>query len=236
MRQLSSSSGLRSPSTPLTPLFTSPARSTRARETSAGSSISAPLSPDLYRTTSPAPSQRSAGSSSAVSHTAPPKRAGTSAAAGQHFKPKLTLGKKIGQLFSSATPAPMRAGISSRDALALGTATDDDSVQWDARSASGRSTATYAPSVAGGAHAPAPPLPVGNLTRPLDEKENVHPAKATRSPTVNGLDDLLSRFEQEDKERFRGIAAARKTAPIIVEQHQPTSQVASPLAAPVVAV
>ncbi|GAA6002324.1 uncharacterized protein JCM10292_006602 [Rhodotorula paludigena] len=236
MRQLSSSSGLRTPSTPLTPLFTSPARSTRARETSAGSSISAPLSPDLYRTTSPAPSQRSAGSSSAVSHTAAPKRAGTGAAAGQHFKPKLTLGKKIGQFFSSATAAPMRAGISSRDALALGTATGDDSVHWDARSASGRSATTHVPSVAGSAPTPVPPSPVVNLAPALDEKENVHPGKATRSPTVNGLDDLLSRFEQEDKERFRGIAAARKTAPVIVEQQQPASQVPSPLAAPVVAV
>ncbi|BGP46779.1 hypothetical protein JCM10450v2_002627 [Rhodotorula kratochvilovae] len=210
-----------SPSTFPSPLHT------RTREASATSttSLSVPPSPHfthgLARVPSPAPSARSAASSTAVSYTHVPPASPRSGST--HFKPRLTLGRKIGALFGGGNAHPGGAagkgGISSRDAvlaLGAGAANEHGARDAHARAESGTSTGASAGASAGGGTVPPSPV-VGAFglapTFPTPPhgagdvgKENV---PASSSAGGGGLDALLARFEAEEKERFRGIAAAR---------------------------
>ncbi|GAA5855446.1 hypothetical protein JCM8547_007833 [Rhodosporidiobolus lusitaniae] len=236
-------------SAPFTPLIssfpqipqTSPARSAghtpRQREVSAGSAITVPPSPS-HRAVSPAPSatsRSSANSSAAVSYTLPRRNAPTSSG---FVKPKLTLGKKLGSLFSSTGSGSSTAsGISSRDIVlpAAPSGMEDDpfapaipspasqknGFDWDSRTnrsfsaashhTSSRRTTPPSASVASSAN--------GHET----EKEG---GKAPPSAKDAGLNDLLSRFEREEKERIRIIAQAKRQQ----QQH------AVPVSAPAVSV
>ncbi|BGP38677.1 hypothetical protein JCM10449v2_002612 [Rhodotorula kratochvilovae] len=223
----------RSPQHPLaTPPSASPSTfpsplHTRTREASATSttSLSVPPSPHfthgLARVPSPAPSARSAASSTAVSYTHVPPASPRSGST--HFKPRLTLGRKIGALFGGGNAHPGGAagkgGISSRDAvlaLGAGAANEHGARDAHARAESGTSTGASAGASAGGGTVPPSPV-VGAFglapTFPTPPhgagdvgKENV---PASSSAGGGGLDALLARFEAEEKERFRGIAAAR---------------------------
>jgi hypothetical protein len=140
------------------------------------------------------------------------------------MKPKLTFGKKIGNLFSSGGEEGRRTsnGISSRDIVIpssprfSGFESDPFApstpgfrpAEWDGRTSLSASVNSNT-GASSRAHT-APPTPsnassVGGTER--EEKENLPTSRTVRSA---GLDDLLSRFEREEKERIRMIAQAKK--------------------------
>ncbi|KPV76281.1 uncharacterized protein RHOBADRAFT_52310 [Rhodotorula graminis WP1] len=234
--------------------FPSPARSatsTRPLERTLlpSSSSHASLALDLHRTQSPAASLRSAaGSSSAVSYVAT-SSGSPRAAQPAYFKPKLSLGKKLGALFGSGTSSGggsgggvgglgRSAGIGSQDVLPLGGASGDLEppspraglgAGWAphgrARSAASASTASLAtvppsPTVSSGPSARAPSSFAGSASGerapPSTASHGSVAASSAPAPASAGpLDALLARFEQEDKERFRGIAAARAQGAVL---------------------
>ncbi|GAA6002121.1 hypothetical protein JCM10207_003087 [Rhodosporidiobolus poonsookiae] len=223
-------------SPPVTPLIsafpsiprTSPgsARSPRQRELSAGSSIQAPPSPRLYRAVSPAPSatsRSSANSSAAVSYTVPRRNAPTSSTG--FVKPKLSLGRKLGSLFSAGGSGSTAShGISSRDIIISHASMTDDpfaapatpTSEWDTRtslSAGGvefRATPATLGDALNNSTSMSSSLATATATERSDatateaEKEN-----APAPPATGGLSDLLSRFAQEEKVRIKGIAQAK---------------------------
>lgn len=152
--------------------------------------MSVPVSPRSRRDISPARSARSATSSAGISYTSP-TRGGSSPS-----KSKFALGKKLGAFFSansSSSSLPLRTsgGISSQDVV-LGDAlfNGDDGVDASAarRDASGATVEVLVTS------------PEGAAARLSD---------APQMGEAKSLEDLLSRFKEEEKERLRTITAAR---------------------------
>ncbi|GAA5899936.1 hypothetical protein JCM8208_005546 [Rhodotorula glutinis] len=231
------------PPRPAALVFPSPTRSsTSARPLERGllpsSSSHYSLALDLHRTHSPAASFRSAAGSSsaasaAVSYVATSNGSPRAAQQG-YFKPKLSLGKKLGALFgsgassgSSTAGLGRSAGIGSQDVLPLGAPGELEppspaaglGAGWAPhereRSAASASTASLAtvppsPTVSSGPSARAPSSFAGSASGERVPSTTSHGNAASASASASaGLDALLVRFEQEDKERFRGIAAAR---------------------------
>ncbi|GAA6031711.1 hypothetical protein JCM8097_001947 [Rhodosporidiobolus ruineniae] len=210
-------------SAPVTPLITSfppiptpsPGRSIYRNREASNSSIAVPPSPG-------GSAGSSITSSAAVSYTAPRRNAATSSAnSSGYVKPaKLGFGKKFGAFFSHSTPngsgSSTASGISSRDYAhqhSFATGSDDASASiaarqpssdWDARTSFSASTA----GVSGGMR-PTPPSMSVTSSLAASEKEN-KPATSSASAVANdGLSDLLSRFEREEKERIARIAQGR---------------------------
>ncbi|GAA5851057.1 hypothetical protein JCM9279_005272 [Rhodotorula babjevae] len=248
------------PPRPAAHVFPSPARSAAsARPLERGSLPSSSSHPslalDLHRTHSPAASLRSAGASSAasgaVSYVATSNGSPRAAQQG-YFKPKLSLGKKLGAFFGSSTSSSSSvgsgsggrvgmsrvAGIGSQDVLPLSASGEYELAGSGAglgagwaphgrdRSGASASTSSFAtvppsPTVSSGpsAHVPTSSLGSSSVERAPStaSHSSSSPASASASSSAAsaGLDALLARFEQEDKERFRGIAAARAQGAVL---------------------
>ncbi|BGP14637.1 hypothetical protein JCM10213_001652 [Rhodosporidiobolus nylandii] len=219
-------------SLPFTPLISSfppipqPSSSHSAgsarRRAASGSAAAVPPSPALpQRSASPAPSagsRSSANSSAAVSYTMPQRRGPTSS--GGYVKPKSTLGKKIGSLFSSNGSGSTAGGISSRDIVVSPRATSF-SPAFDPFAPTGGPDTRTSISASMGISSSRPTLSSSvnsSLADPHGGGETEHENRLAATPRppaasgADGLSDLLSRFEREEKERIRGIAHARKAA------------------------
>ncbi|GAA5884735.1 hypothetical protein JCM6882_005371 [Rhodosporidiobolus microsporus] len=234
LRLPSSSPTSSAPATPLISAFppvpqTSPARSSpgygRSREASAGSSIVVPPSPSqLHRVASPAPSfgSRSSATSSAaaVSYTLPRRANPTS---NGFVKPKISLGKKIGSIFtgSNASSGSIGGGISSRDIVVPASLADNPlgwststatPSEWDTRTSFSASTASRHGGALG-LHHMASGTPISGASSAAETDDTLNgEGKENRPARSVALDDLLSRFEREEKERIKGIAQKAKVA------------------------
>ncbi|GAA5843147.1 hypothetical protein JCM11251_003944 [Rhodosporidiobolus azoricus] len=223
------------PSSPATPLIsafppiptTPPARSSpsfsRSREASAGSSLAAPPSPSpLQRIASLSPSaasRSSATSSAAVSFTLPRRANPTS---NGFVKPKISLGKKLGSLF--ATTSSNRGGISSRDVLSS-SAVDENPFSWSTSAAPTQSEWEASQSASMSAYSAlglrTGSVPASGSSSAAETDDTLYGGgKENRPARSAALDDLLSRFEVEEKERIRGIAQKAKGA-AAVQRLQP---------------
>ncbi|GAA6050813.1 hypothetical protein JCM3770_001659 [Rhodotorula araucariae] len=191
------------------------------REPSATSnaSLSVP-SPTAVHARAPSPVPSTASSAAAISNLLAPPTSPRAAAG--HFKPRLTLGRKIGALFGAGAGSA-RGGIGSRDVVrppgvgagagaGAGTGLEIGEA-WDAQERMGSSTGTASGTMS--VTGTVPPSPVDALFAPslqapaADAGKQNTPAITTAATATGGLDALLARFEAEEKERFRGIAAAR---------------------------